>query len=102
LTITAFSLLGYTQQIKEQRPVMILAISEYCRFPQFNEMDATEGYIGDGLAGSAFSPFRYGIEENIGAVVNASMIVQISKKYIMSNNSPLFIIQSGESFQVSE
>ena len=29
----------------------------------------------DGLAGSALAPFRYGIEEDIGAVVDAGVIV---------------------------
>jgi len=53
--------------IKEQGSVEILTITEDGGFPQLNEMDTTEGDIADRLAGSTLAPFRYGIEENIGA-----------------------------------
>ncbi len=52
----------------------ILAITEDGGFPQFNEMNATEGNIDNRLASSTLAPFRHGIEEKIGAVINAGVI----------------------------
>jgi len=73
-----------------------------CRLPQFNQMNAAKGNIGDRFSGSAFAPLRYGIEEEIGAVVDILMIVQVSEKDIVGNDGPLLVIQAGESVQVGK
>jgi hypothetical protein len=72
--------------------VKVLAITKDRRFPQLNEMDTAEGYIDDGLARSTLASFRYGIEKDIGTVVDTGVIVQIAEKYIVCNNGPLFVV----------
>ncbi|MEI6154725.1 MAG: hypothetical protein WCQ90_11625, partial [Deltaproteobacteria bacterium] len=102
ITTGTFSFFGYIHHIKEQCPAKVLAIAENGSFPQFNEMDTAKGNVDDRFAGSTLAPFRYGIEENIGAIVNAGVIMQVGQEYIVCNNGPLFVVQGGEAFQVEQ
>jgi hypothetical protein len=82
--------------------VQVVAKTENISFPHFNQVDAPEGKIGDRLSRSALSPFRHCVKEDIGAIVDVLVIVQVGEKDIVRHYRPLQVIQGGKALQVGQ